>query len=174
MKVKILKAVRVAGKEYYPPAVVEFDDGVAERLIQQGLAQRAEEAGGTEADLDFESVGDIADVLPTSAGGEGEQYAIDSLVGEVIVITGVSFDKGRSGGLEGKDIATVQIRRRSGEEGWFTTWSGPMIAQLKQLVELSALPRKCRIEEKQSRSGRRYYILASAKAQARGGNGQQG
>jgi len=175
MKVKILKAFRAAGKEYHPPGEGEFEDDVGRRLVAQGYVEEIAEAPKTEAtegrtsttDSDFESVGDISEVLPTSAGGEGEEYEIGALVGVPIVITDVVFDKGRSGKLEGKDIATVQIRRQGGATGWFSTWSGPMISQLKRLVELNALPRRAKIEERQGGGGFRYYILTSAKAQAR-------
>jgi hypothetical protein len=164
---KILKPVRVAGKDYYPPAEADFEGELGERLVEQGFAEKvAGENKSAPTDTGFESVGDISEVLPT-VGGEGEQYAIDDLVGIPVVLDNVSFDKGRSGKLEGKDIATVQVRKQDGSRGWFTTWSGPMIAQLKQLVELNALPRKCRIEERQGGSGYRYYILTSARAQAR-------
>jgi hypothetical protein len=61
--------------------------------------------------IDFEAVGDI-EVIPT--GGEGDQFAIDDLVGVPIVITGAKFDKGRSGRLAGKDIATIQFAKKDG------------------------------------------------------------
>lgn len=174
MKVRILKAFRAAGKEYRPPGEVELDDEFGKRLIAQGYAEIAEAPMAEAADeqpsaanSDFENIGDISEVLPSSAGGEGIQFSIDDLQGIPIIILDVKFDKGRSGKLEGKPIAMVRIRKQDGDEGWFTTWSGPMISQLKQLVELNALPRRAKIEEKQSGGGYRYYILTSAKAQAR-------
>ncbi|MBC7219068.1 MAG: hypothetical protein H5T49_02895 [Hadesarchaea archaeon] len=172
MKVKILKPFRMAGKEYHPPNEVEIDDEIGRRLIAQKLAEEIVEAPKAEVleetiNSEFESVGDISEVLSSSAGGEGEEFDIDALVGVPIVITDVVFGRGRSGRLEGKDNATVQIKRQDGSRGWFLTWSGPMIAQLKQLVELNALPRKCKIEERHSSGGNRYYILASTKTPAR-------
>ena len=168
MKVKFLKAVRVAGKEYHQGDVAELGEPTTGRLIEQGYAETLETkseveeispAGGSQ--MDFESVGDIGEVLPVE--GEGEQSFIDDLLGVPIVIVSAKFDKGRSGKLEGKDIATIQFARRDGPGGWFTTWSGPLIAQLKQLDAAGALPRKCVIEERKGSSGYRYYILASAR-----------
>ncbi len=174
MKVRFLKDVRVGGKEYHPGDVAELGEPTTGRLIERGYVEALETkteveeispASASGIPIDFETVGDIGEVLPVE--GEGEQSSIDDLLGVPIVIVSAKFDKGRSGKLEGKDIATIQFAKRDGLGGWFTTWSGPLIAQLKQLDEAGALPRKCVIEERKGSSGYRYYILASAKAQAR-------
>lgn len=123
MKVKIVKAVRVAGKEYYPSNVAEFEEPTARRLVAQGYGTEVLEAENREPrgispakpPMDFESVGDISEVLPTS--GEGEQFSIEALVGVPVVIVDARFDKGQSGKLEGKDIATIQFVKRDGTEG---------------------------------------------------------
>ncbi|MEM3452492.1 MAG: hypothetical protein QW835_02565 [Candidatus Hadarchaeum sp.] len=167
MKVKVLRPFRIAGKEYHS-GTVELDDSVAARLIERGLAERAEEAPES-----FDDAVDISEVLPRSGSGEGTQYSIESLVGQPIKVISAAFDKGRSGRLEGKSIATVQIETLDGDRGWFSTWSGPMIDQLKQLQELNAFPVKCKIEERRGSSGYRYYILASAKVQARDSDEQR-
>jgi hypothetical protein len=169
LRVRVVRAVRVSGEDYYPGDVADFDDGTARRLIEQGYGVEETSAPARPADFDFNSVGDIGEVLPT--GGEGDRFAIDDLIGTpIVILPGVRFDKGRSGRLEGKDIATVQFVTKEGVRGWFTTWSGPMIDQLKQLEELKALPRKCAIEARQvmtdpkkRESGYRYYILTSPK-----------
>lgn len=163
MRVKIVKAVRVAGKDHHPGDVPDFDDDTAHRLVEQGYGVKAQSEGIPPL-VDFEGVGDISEVLPT--GGEGEQFAIDDLIGVPIVILGARFDKGRSGRLAGKDIATIQFAKKDVPQGWFTTWSSPLIAQVKQLEELKALPRRCMIKGRQGGSGYTYYILTSASAKS--------
>jgi hypothetical protein len=168
MKIRILKAVRVSGVEYHPGDVAEFEPSVALQLIREGYG--IEEAQTprpvVQPIVDFDKVGDISEVLPTEWEGEGEQFVIDDLIGVPIVILRATFDKGRAGRLAGKDIAIIEVMREDGTKGWFTTWSGVLIAQVKQLVELNALPRKCMIEQRQTLDGRSYYTLVSAKKKA--------
>ncbi|MFH1820883.1 MAG: hypothetical protein ABH852_00350 [Methanobacteriota archaeon] len=78
MKVRFLKAVRVAGKEYHPGNVAELGEPTTGRLIEQGYAEAFETktevgeispAGASGVPIDFKSVGDISEVLPVEGGG---------------------------------------------------------------------------------------------------------
>jgi len=75
LRVRIVKAVRVAEKDYRPGDVSDFDDNMAHLVVKQGYGVR-EQVGETppmQPSADFESVGDIEEIIPT--GGEGDQFA---------------------------------------------------------------------------------------------------
>jgi len=110
---------------------------------------------------DFERIGDIDEVPP--ATGEGEQVAIESLIGQEIAIIGFTLTEARSEALRGRTIATVQLLRRDGTKAWCTTWSGPLISRLKTLEERKALPRRCVIRRTVGKRGFGYYTLESAR-----------
>jgi len=145
----------------------DVPDDVARKAIAEGAASEVLPASknpeqSPKTNVDFEKIGDIGEAMPIA--GEGEQVAIESLIGQEIAITGFRTAEARSEEFKGRTIAALQILKRDGTKVWCTTWSEPLINQLEVLKETNALPRRCVICKKSGKRGFRYYTLESARA----------
>ena len=105
-----------------------------------------------------EAVKDIGDVIPKAVKVEGEQRTTEELIGKVLIVEKFGIRPSQYG--DDKEYATVQAFD-SGEKIWFNTGSAVIIDTLKQVEK--ALPVRCKIEERKSAKGNRYYALVSAK-----------
>ncbi len=117
--------------------------------------------GGSE--MEKTEIKDISEVVPRAIECEGEQAAVEELVGKVIVVEKFGFLPSKY--QEGQQYATVQVQLDNGNKAWFNTGSGPILDSLAQIKD--KLPVRCKIEKrKASKSGMRYFVLASAKTVA--------
>lgn len=177
-KIKIEKPFPGAnGEELKVGAIVEVPskpiptDGAADTAIQAGYASEVKEEALKESPApaaphaSSEPAGaapeikDISEVVPKAVDVEGPQRNVEELVGRVVVIEQFGLRPSQYEGRE--DYATVQIISDNGEKAWFNTGSGPILDALKQVKD--KLPVRCRIAQKKSEKGRRYFALESAK-----------
>lgn len=114
--------------------------------------------GGIDLEKPNEAVKDIGDVIPKAVKVDGEQRTMEELVGKVLIVEKFGTRPSQFG--DDKEYATVQAFA-DGEKIWFNTGSAVILDTLKQVAE--NLPVRCRVEQRKSDKGRRYFVLVSAK-----------
>lgn len=164
-KVRVLKPFADAeGKLRDVGAVLEINSTLGIDIVAKGFAEEVKEAPPKEAakvEADPKAgaeIKDLSEIVPKLTEVEGEQRTVEELVGKVIVLEKFGLKPSQYGD---RDYATVQITEENGAKAWFNTGSGPILDTLKQVE--GSLPVRCKIEQRKSEKGRRYFALAGTK-----------
>lgn len=158
MKVKALKPFAGPDGLVEVGRVVEVNGSLGADICAKGYAEEVREAPKIPAAGAGAEIKDLDDIVPKLTEVEGEQRTVEGLVGKVIVLEKFGLKPSQYGD---RDYATVQITEDNGAKAWFNTGSGPILDTLKQVE--SSLPVRCKIEQRKSEKGRRYFALAGTK-----------